>query len=272
MKNKIRKIRRAIIPAAGFGTRFLPITKSVPKELLPIGNKPAIQYVVEEAVAAGIEEIVLVCHPHKTAIMDYFKPDPEFQAFLKKRGKTKEVQELLRIESLANFIIVYQEKPMGLGHAVWSARKAIGKEPFVVMLPDVLFSGEPGGIRHLLKACQEGEWGVILERVSKERVSSYGIVRCEPMRGAQFSILGAVEKPKPEKAPSNLSLVGRYLFPPEIFDLIHKSKRGALGEIQITDALDALARKKPGRGILVSESIFDVGTPEGLLQATEYFS
>ncbi len=269
----MQKIRKAVIPAAGYGTRFLPITKVVPKELLPIGRKPVIQYVVEEAVASGMEEIVLVCHRSKTAIIDYFKPDPDLKSFLRERGKKDEMAELERIESLATFKVVYQEEPLGLGHAVWCAREAVGEEPFVVMLPDVLAIGEVPASRPLMEACSGGgEWGLLLERVPKDRISSYGIIRGKKSGEGAFRIEGAVEKPMAEEAPTDLAILGRYLFPPDIFDIIASMKGGALGEIQLTDAIDRLANKVPGIGLLSQGTVFDVGTPEGWQEANRHFT
>jgi UTP--glucose-1-phosphate uridylyltransferase len=269
---RLKPIKKAVIPAAGYGTRFLPITKVVPKELLPIGNKPAIQYVVEEAVRSGIEEIILVCNPCKSGIIDYFKPDKGLQAFLEKKGKKEELEELDRIESMVKFKVVYQKEPLGLGHAVWCARKEIGSEPFLVILPDVLIEDEIPAAQHLMEACQGGsEWGVLVERVTPSEVSSYGVVRVEKVREKIYRLIGAVEKPKPSEAPSDLGILGRYLLPPEIIDILEGVGEGALGEIQLTDALDILARKWSGRAVMSRGEIFDVGTPEGLREAYQYF-
>ena len=266
------RIKKAVIPAAGFGTRFLPITKVVPKELLPVGSKPAIQYVVEEAVASGIEEIILVCHPSKSTVIDYFKPDRDLNDFLEKRGKRKEIDELKKIESLARFTVVTQKEPRGLGDAVLCARDAVAGEPFLVMLPDVLIADEIPETRRLIEDGPGGEWGILLERVSRERVSSYGIIRGEEGERGVWTIRGAVEKPRPEEAPSDLAILGRYLFTPEIFGKIEKSGKGKLGEVQLTDAIDALAKTTTGKGIVCRGRIFDVGTPQGLIQAYQHFA
>jgi UTP--glucose-1-phosphate uridylyltransferase len=272
MPGRAKSVKRAVIPAAGYGTRFLPVTKAVPKELLPIGNKPAIQYVVEEAVASGVEEIVLVCHPSKAGIIDYFRPNKGLRAFLERRGKREELIELERIESLADFRVVYQEEPRGLGHAVWCARKEVGDEPFLVLLPDVLLVWEKvPAIRDLMELDLRSEWGLLLERLTPAEVSSYGVIRGDQIRDGQYEIKGAVEKPSREKAPSNLGILGRYLLPPEIFPILEGLPTGALGEIQLTDAVDILAGRRPGRGFLVDGEIFDVGTPEGVREANNYF-
>ena len=246
------QLTQAILPLAGLGTRFLPWTKVVPKELLPIGNKPAIQYIVEEAVASGIEEIVLVLSRSKLLLLDYFKSDSTITWPVK-------------------FTPVFQEAPLGLGHAVLCARPEIGNETFLVMLPDVVIDHQPVASRQLMTACSEG-WGLLLEKVRPELVSSYGIINGEEVRPGLFTIRGAVEKPKPEKAPSDLGILGRYLFPPEIFDMIEKSGPGAFDEIQLTDGIDALAKKIPGQGVICQGAIFDTGTPEGLLRAANYYA
>jgi UTP--glucose-1-phosphate uridylyltransferase len=264
------RIRKAVIPAAGYGTRFLPITKVVPKELLPIGNKPAIHYVVEEAVAAGIEEIILVCHPSKTEILDYFRPDRDLKAFLEKKGKKEEILELERIESQAKFTLVYQQEALGLGHAVLCAKEAVGNEPFLVMLPDVLVFQKNGNYRQLVDACSGEKWGVLVERVSPLAVSHYGIIRTEVINETTHRLLAAVEKPKPSEAPSNLSILGRYLLPAEIFGILEGLKVGSCGEIQLTDAIHNLAKTNPGLALIAQGDIFDIGTPEGMREAYRY--
>lgn len=269
----MKSIKKAVIPAAGYGTRLLPITKVVPKELLPIGNKPAIQYVVEEAISAGIEEIILVCHPAKVGIIDYFKPDESLETFLSSRGKKEELADLKRLEKMADFKVVYQKEPLGLGHAVWCAREEVGDEPFLVILPDMLISNETPATCQLLDNCHGGtsEWGVLIERVAPSQVSSYGIIRGEKMREGVYRMMGAVEKPKPSQAPSDFAILGRYLLPPEIMEILEKHREGALGEIQLTDAIDFLAKKRAGRAVIVNGDIFDIGTLEGLTKANQYY-
>jgi UTP--glucose-1-phosphate uridylyltransferase len=268
----VKKIRKAVIPAAGYGTRLLPITKAVHKELLPIGTKPVIQFVVEEAAAAGIEEIILVCNRSKFSIADYFRPDEGLNRFLSERGKTKELEELRRIESLARLSTAYQDQPLGLGHAILCAKQAVGDEPFLVMLPDVLIAdGGSVSVRLIEEEKKNGGWGVALERVSPERAGLYGIIRGKEEDGI-YRIDGAVEKPKKNESPSDLAMLGRYLFPSEIFELLEKQRPGVLGEIQLTDAIDALAKTKPGYGIVCKSEIFDVGTSEGFKKASVYFA
>lgn len=264
----VKRPRKAVIPCAGYGTRFLPITKIIPKELLPIGNKPAIHYVVEEAVAAGIEEVVLVCNRSKVSIADYFKPDQALIGFLEKRGKGEAIEELKKLESMAEIRVVYQEEAKGLGDAVLCSRTVVGGEPFLVILPDDLIVNKVSGSEQLLTACGERNgWGILLERVPKERVSSYGIIRGAALGEKLYTIEGALEKPRPEEAPTDLSIIGRYCFPAEIFEWIEKSKVGRLGEIQLTDAIDRLAKQQPGIGVLCQGRRFDIGTPKGLLEA-----
>ncbi len=265
------KLRKAVIPCAGYGTRFLPITKVIPKELLPIGNKPAIHYVVEEAVAAGIEEIILVCNQGKHAIIDYFLPNPSLNEFLDSRNKKVELAQLKQIEAMAQFRVVYQEQPRGLGDAVLAAREAVGQEPFLVILPDDLIAHEISGSQQLINACQGGNWGILLERVPMERVSAYGVVQGRETKKGIFQIEGTVEKPRPEQAPSDLTIIGRYVFPPEIFSMIASAKVGTGGEIQLTDAINTLAQGRPGCGVVCQGRRFDVGTPQGLQEANLNF-
>ncbi|MBI2082648.1 MAG: UTP--glucose-1-phosphate uridylyltransferase [Deltaproteobacteria bacterium] len=246
----MKKIRKAVIPAAGLGTRFLPITKVIPKELLPIGTKPAIQYVVEEAVEAGIEEVIIVSHRSKPAIENYFKLDPSFS----------QIQ------------FVYQEEPRGLGDAVLCAQRRVGDDPFVVLLPDVIIAEKKSGADQLLQATQEKyTWGVLLREVPKSETAAHGIVGVKKIGEGLFEVSQAVEKPRPETAPSNLTIFGRYLFTPEVFSLIERSQPTALGEIQLTDAINLLAQRTVGLGVVCRGACFDVGIPEGLLKASTYF-
>lgn len=267
------KIKKAIIPCAGYGTRFLPITKVVPKELLPIGNKPAIQYVVEEAMHAGIEEVILVCHPDKLSIVDYFKRDQSLIDFLKSRGKHEQVKELLALEKLADFRVVYQREALGLGHAILCAEEAVGKDPyFLVMLPDVLVVPYEAGAPELVQiGHKQNNWGLLLEKVLKTKISSYGIVGGKIGKKGFFEIESAVEKPRADKAPSDYSILGRYLLPHQIFEQLKKLSRGILGEVQLTDAIHQIASRKTGVGVICRTPIYDVGIPQGLAQVSSYF-
>jgi len=246
----MHRVLKAVIPAAGLGTRFYPKTKVTPKELLPVGGKPVLQYVVEEVIGAGIEEVIVVANPKKKGIEEFFRD---------------------RRHPRATF--VFQEEPLGLGHAIGCASQAVGDEPFVVVLPDVLVVNPVSALNQLFKGCGSHSWGMLLERVAKERISSYGVIDgCEEGEEGVYRIRGAVEKPRPEEAPSDLAILGRYLLTPEIFSFVRDSKKGTLGEIQLTDAIDRLAKNHEGVGIVCRGQLFDVGTPEGLLRANSYFS
>lgn len=262
----MRGIRKAVIPVAGHGTRFLPLTKVVPKQLFPLGKKPVIQYVVEEAVASGIEEIIFVCHPDKKQTVDYFRTDPGLKRFLAKAKKKREIKTLCGIESMATYRTAYQDRPLGLGHAVWCARQAVAGEPFLVLLPDVIICHPKPASRQLIRQCRD-QWGLLVTRVPPSRIEAYGVIEGQKLSDRNYRLKGAVEKPKPHEAPSNLGIVGRYLFPPSIFDHLENAKKGALGEFQLTDAIDALIKSEPGRAILCQGKIFDVGTLEGFAQA-----
>ncbi len=264
----MKQVRKAVIPVAGYGTRFLPVTKVVPKELLPVGKRPVIQYVVQEAVAAGIEEIIFVCQPSRQEVVHYFKADPPLESFLESRGKKEELEEVRRISRLATFSVVTQNEPLGLGHAILCAREAVGNEPFLVLLPDMLVGGGERASRELIRGCGEN-WGLTLMKVSRERVSQYGIIEGDEVRTGLFRLRRAVEKPNQNEAPSDLAILGRYLFPPRIFPLIEKSRPGALGEIQLTDAINLLCQESHGIGVVTGEEVFDVGNPEGLLRANQ---
>lgn len=258
------------MPVAGFGTRLLPMAKAVPKELLPIGDKPAIQYAVEEAVAAGIERIVFVCHPKRKDVLRYFSPDRELKNFLRKRGKRELLKKLGKLESLASFEAVYQREPRGLGDAVLCARRAVGDESFLVILPDILVLGEAPASVQLCRAQRRlGGWGLLLERVPRKKISSYGVIRGKALPNGCYQIEAAVEKPRPEKAPSNLAILGRYIFPPQIFDCLKKTRPGALGEIQLTDAINTLASESRGWGKVCHGKVLDVGNWEGFKKGWE---
>lgn len=246
-------IRKAVIPAAGLGTRFLPISKTIPKELLPIGGKPSLQYVMEEAIRSGIREVIVVNHPRKKLIEDYFR-SPE-----------------TRVEDI-EVTFVYQEEPLGLGHAVLCAEKAVGQEPFVVLLPDVIIDAPIPATQQLLDIVKpRGEWGLLLESIPMESVSSCGVILGETAGPNLYRIKMAIEKPKQEEAPSNLAICGRYLFTPDIFKFLKKTRPGILGEIQLTDAIDQLAREKAGYAALFDGLLFDVGTPQKMLRAWNHF-
>lgn len=266
------KIRKAVIPAAGMGTRFLPVTRAVPKELLPVGTIPTLQIVIEEAVASGIEEIVLVTSAAKKQIADYFRIDTEYDRELeaqKKEGLLDELRALLRRAKIA---FVTQEKPRGLGHAVLCAKEAVGSEPFIVILPDVLIESKVPCCKQLIGAFEKTGFAVnATEHSPQEKLSLYGIYDIESSDGKFHKARGVVEKPEPGKAPSDLSVVGRYLFPPDVFEILENTPAGRNGEIQLADAMDTLAKK--GRMIAYEYEgrQFDTGEPIGLLKANIFY-
>lgn len=268
------KVTKAVIPCAGYGTRLFPVTKLVPKELLPIGTKPAIQYIVEEAVAAGITDIILVCSRNKLSIADYFRADAALHGFLQERGKDSELKQLKAIEEMAKVTVVYQETPKGLGDAVLCARREVGNDPFLVSLPDDLIFGEPNPVPALIDACSAHNlpWGLMLKEVQREKITSYGIISGDVIGHDIYGINGAVEKPAPEEAPSNLGILGRYLLDPTIFEALARASSGSLGEIQLTNAINTLARTRPGCGLVCRNRLFDIGTMDGLLSAWSYIN
>ena len=233
------RVRKAVLPVAGMGTRVLPATKTIPKEMLPVVDRPAIQYVVDEALEAGIEHIVFVTGRNKGAIEDYFDISYELEASLKAKGKTailEQVQQTVLPAGAASF--VRQQSPLGLGHAIWCARDIIGSEPFAVLLPDVIVKGAPSCLAQMVKAYDEVGGNIVaVDPVPMERVSSYGVIAPKSRNGRLIEMSGMVEKPPMESAPSNLKITGRYILQPEIFGLLADQAAGAGGEIQLTDAM-----------------------------------
>ncbi len=236
---------KAVIPAAGLGTRFLPATKAQPKEMLPLVDKPAIQFVVEEAVASGIDDILIITGRGKRAIEDHFDKSVELERALESKGEKKLLSEVQAISSMADIHYIRQKEALGLGHAVLCAQKHVGDEPFVVMLgDDIVFSKTPCA-KQIMRLYEKNSGSVIaVEAVPKEMLSSYGIVDCTPIQERLYLIKDLVEKPKPEDAPSNLGIIGRYLLTPEIFDALRETKKGRGGEIQLTDALRILNKRQ----------------------------
>ena len=262
-------IKKAVIPAAGVGTRFLPTTKAIPKELLPLLDKPLIQYAVEEAVASGIREVILVTSQGKEALERYFEPDPALESFLKDKGSLELQTEVRRVTSLAKMSYVEQKEPLGLGHAVLTAKDLVGDEPFAVMLPDDVIQSAKPALGQMIEVYHSQGGGVIaIEEVPRDQVSSYGVITPEPLSDEVYRIRGLVEKPPPEKAPSNLAIVGRYILPPEIFDCLERTRPGAKGEIQLTDGLALLMETQELYGYRFSGTRHDGGTPLGLLKAS----
>ena len=261
-------VRKAVIPAAGLGTRFLPVTRSVPKELLPILDRPMLQYVVEEAAEAGITDVIVVTSPGKEGIAEYFRPRPDLEARLS--GDPALLEKVSSGARLADVSFVIQEEPLGLGHAVLTAREAVGGEPFAVILPDDIVEHTPGVLSQMIAATADDEdaASVAVERVPWEIVHNYGVVDTEPAGERLHRVNGLVEKPPPGTAPSNLSIVGRYLLPPQIFDCLERTPPGARGEIQLTDGLALLMEDTALYACEFDGIRYDGGNPMGLLRAS----
>jgi UTP--glucose-1-phosphate uridylyltransferase len=267
----MKPIRKAVFPVAGLGTRFLPATKAMPKEMLPVVDRPLIQHVVDEARQAGIEHFIFVTGRNKAVIEDHFDRQFELEVTLLERQK-QEALELLRddLPEPGSTSFTRQQEPLGLGHAVWCARELIGHEPFALLLPDVLVQHERGCLAQMIDAAREiGERSniVAVEEVPMERVDQYGVVGIGEQSGKVFSITSMVEKPPRERAPSNLILTGRYILQPEILGLLQKQDRGTGGEIQLTDAMIALSRSQPFYGLKFDGRSFDCGSKIGFLAA-----
>jgi UTP--glucose-1-phosphate uridylyltransferase len=261
------KVTKAVIPAAGFGTRFLPATKSQPKEMLPVVDTPVIQYVVEEAVASGITDILMVIGRGKRAIEEHFDRSFELEWELESKGKLAELETIRRISSLANIHFVWQKQMLGLGDAVRCARAHVGQAPFAVLLGDTLMQAAVPATRQLLEVHERfGTCVVALEEVSRERVSRYGVVAGEPLEGPVWQVRDLVEKPRPEEAPSRLAIAGRYILVPEIFAAIDRTRPGKGGELQLTDALRLLARERPIHGCQVAAVRHDAGNTLGFIK------
>ena len=265
------KLRKAVFPVAGLGTRFLPATKAMPKEMLPVVDRPLIQHVVDEARQAGIEHFIFVTGRNKAVIEDHFDRQFELEMALQERQKQHALDVLRQdLPDPGSTSFTRQQEPLGLGHAVWCARELIGHEPFALLLPDVLVQHERGCLAQMIDAAREvGERAniVAVEEVPPERVDQYGVVGVGARKGKMFSITGMVEKPSRERAPSNLILTGRYILQPEILDLLAKQDRGTGGEIQLTDAMIALARTQPFYGLKFDGRSFDCGSKIGFLAA-----
>ena len=263
------KLRKAVIPVAGLGTRFLPATKTVPKELLPIVDIPSIQYVVQEAVDAGIEEIIFVTGRGKDGIEDHFDEAPELEQVLADRGQTEMVRMLRRIAEMTEVVSVRQKKPLGLGHAVLCARDLVGDEPFAVMLADDLIDSETPCIRQLLDIFHETEESVIaLLEVPESEVQQYGVIKGTRLRPRLYQVETTVEKPPAKEAPSRMAIIGRYILRPEIFAILGNLQPGKGGEIQLTDGLTQLVRDRQVFGCEFLGDRYDIGDKFGFVRAT----
>lgn len=265
------KVRKAVIPAAGFGTRFLPVTRTVPKVMLPVLDKPAIQFSVEEAAQAGIEHIVFVISRGQEATNDYFRPVPALERALEERGNTVLLNQMRDISSMIETTFVYQDEQLGLGHAVLMAKDEIGDEPFAVFLPDdIIFSDSPVIGEMMDVFSKYGSSVVAVKEAPDEAIPSLGVIDPEPLADKIYRLRGMVEKPRLEDAPSNLAIVGRYLLTPDVFAALEKARPGAIGEIQLTDAIDAVRAEQGAYAYQFSGDHFDVGTPIGMLEASVY--
>lgn len=262
-------VRKAVLPVAGLGTRFLPATKAMPKEMLTVVDRPLIQYAVEECLAAGIEEFVFVSGRNKSALEDHFDHAYELEATLEQRKKVAELQQTQGATiKPGNAIFTRQQKPLGLGHAVWCARHWIGNEPFAILLPDELTIDTPSCIGQLVQAHEKTGGSVVaVMEVPREQTKSYGIAAVKNEIGNLSEITGMVEKPKPEEAPSNLALIGRYVLLPEVFDHLDRHETGAGGEIQLTDAMARMIGQSPFHALRYAGQRYDCGSRLGFLEA-----
>jgi UTP--glucose-1-phosphate uridylyltransferase len=271
---RIKKVTKAIFPVAGMGTRFLPATKSIPKEIMTLVDRPLIQYAIDEARAAGIKEFIFVTSRGKSALEDYFDHAPELENTLRKAGK-EQLLEILKDTNMDSGAIAYvrQNRPMGLGHAVWCARRLIGNEPFAVLLPDDVIASEKPCLQQMIEAYEQtGGNMVAAMEVAPERASSYGVLDIDEDMGSIVRAKGMVEKPKANEAPSNLAVIGRYILTPKVMTNLNKMKQGAGGEIQLTDAIAEEAASGKVFGFRFRGQRYDCGSKAGFLQATVAFA
>jgi UTP--glucose-1-phosphate uridylyltransferase len=267
------KIRKAIIPAAGLGTRFLPATKAQPKEMLPIVDKPAIQYIVEEAINSGIEDIIIVTGRNKRAIEDHFDKSIELEMLLAEKGNQELLKLVQNVSNLVNVHYIRQKQPLGLGHAVLCASKFIGDEPFALLLGDDIIDSDPPCLKQMMDLYEEAQTSVIAaQTVPWEDVSKYGIISPSTLEGKLQYISDLIEKPDREKAPSNMAVIGRYVIEPEIFAILEDCQPGRGGEIQLTDALRILNQQKPMIAYMQQGKRYDVGDKLGYIEATIEFA
>ena len=273
MEENMKDIRKVVIPVAGWGTRSLPATKNIPKEMLPIYNKPVIQYVVEEAQRAHIKDVIFVTNRDKNVIEDHFDHNLQLEDVLERAGKLDKLEEVRRVAEIVNILSVRQKRQLGLGHAVMCARELVGDEPFAVMVgDDLMFSGVPG-IGQLIEVAMAEKMPVIgVMEVPWEKVSRYGIIDGEEVAPGVYRVRDMVEKPKREEAPSRMAIVGRYVLTPDIFDYLEKVKPGHGGEIQLTDALQAMAKERGMMAVRMAGMRFDAGDWAEFLSANIYFA
>ncbi|AGK55758.1 UTP--glucose-1-phosphate uridylyltransferase GalU [Bacillus sp. 1NLA3E] len=269
----MKKVRKAIIPAAGLGTRFLPTTKAMPKEMLPIVDKPTIQYIVEEAMASGIEDIIIVTGKGKRAIEDHFDIAPELERNLLEKGKLDILEEVRYSSNLADIHYIRQKEPKGLGHAIWCARNFIGDEPFAVLLGDDIVQSKTPCLRQLINEFDSTQSSIIgVQHVPEKETNRYGIIDPISQEGRRYQVRNFVEKPSLEEAPSNLAIMGRYILTPEIFTFLEQQKTGAGGEIQLTDAIQELNQIKRVFAYDFEGKRYDVGEKIGYIKTTIDFA
>lgn len=267
------RVRKAVFPAAGLGTRFLPATKAQPKEMLPLVDKPIIQYGVEEALASGVENIIIVTGRGKNTIEDHFDVAFELEAFLAARGKTELLEEIRKVSDLINVSYVRQGEPLGLGHAVLMAEPLVGDETFAVILADDVIDGTPPALAQMIKVHEEVDGPVILvERVRPEDISNYGVIAAETIRPGVYRVTDMVEKPPREQAPSDLAIIGRYILTPDIFGALRATREDRSGEIQLTNGLKHLLKDRPVYACEVTGVRHDTGNKLGFLKAVVYFA
>ncbi|MCU6710306.1 UTP--glucose-1-phosphate uridylyltransferase GalU [Paenibacillus sp. J5C_2022] len=267
------KVRKAIIPAAGLGTRFLPATKAMPKEMLPIVDKPTIQYIVEEAIQSGIEDIIIVTGKGKRAIEDHFDNSQELEQILSAKGKFELLEEVRKSSDMVDIHYIRQKEPKGLGHAIWCARKFIGDEPFAVLLGDDIIAAEKPCLQQMIEKYEQYGSSIIgVQRVAEQEVSRYGIVDGKTMEPLFHRVNDLVEKPKQEDAPSNMAIMGRYILTPQIFDILGQQAPGSGGEIQLTDAIAALNQSRAVFAYEFDGVRYDVGERMGFIQTTIQFA
>jgi len=266
-------VRKAVFPAAGLGTRFLPATKAQPKEMLPLVDKPTIQYGVEEAVASGVDNIILVTGRGKNAIEDHFDVNIELESFLESRGKRDLLEQIRKISNLINFAYVRQGEPLGLGHAVLMTRALVGDEPFAVILGDDVIDATPPALKQMVEVFEEVQGPVLaVERVPMADVSQYGVIDGEPMGNGVYRIRDLVEKPPREEAPSDLAIIGRYILTPDIFETLASTERDKSGEIQLTNGLRQLLARRPLFAYEIQGLRYDTGSKLGFLKAVVHFA
>ena len=267
------KVRKAVITAAGWGTRFLPVTKAQPKEMLPVINKPLIQYSVEEAINSGIEQIIIITARGKRAIEDYFDRSFELESVLEQKGETKLLQEVRELSNLANISYIKQKEQLGLGHAILTVKGIVGEEPFAVLLPDDIIDNKVPVLKQMIGVYEQYKTNIIaVERISSKDTIKYGIIEPKKTSAHIYQVLGLAEKPEPAQAPSNLGVVGRYILMPQIFDALEVTPPGKNQEIQLTDALQLLLQQQAMYAYEFEGVRYDAGTPSGWLKATIAFA